>query len=253
MPELQQLVDDLVAANHILYHHGVVDGYGHASIRHPENPERFLIAAAIAPGRVRASDILELDLDGKPIGAAGRPLYSERFIHAEVYRARSDVNAVIHSHSPTVIPFSVTDVPLRPIINQASCLHSGVPVFNSRFVPEATSPLVDSPPVGKALVATLGEHSVVLMRGHGNTIVAPGIREAVSRAIYTERNAQLLLQTLALNRPIEYLDPNEVRTMTSNRQTTTAGPSHGVDRIWQMWLDEIKTQGPPAATRTAAE
>jgi HCOMODA/2-hydroxy-3-carboxy-muconic semialdehyde decarboxylase len=150
------------------------------------------------------------------------------------------VNAVIHSHSPTVIPFSVTDVPLRPIINQAGCLQSGVPVFNSRFVPEATSPLVDNPAVGKALVAKLAEHSVVLMRGHGNTIVAPGIREAVSRAIYTERNAQLLLQTLALNRPIEYLDPDEVRTMTSNRQPSTAGPNHGVDRIWQMWLDEVK-------------
>ena len=118
MPELQQLIDDLVAANHILYHHGVVDGYGHASIRHPEKPDRFLIAAAIAPGRVQASDILELDLDGNTVDGVGRPVYSERFIHAEVYRARSDVNAVIHSHSPTVIPFSVTDVPLRPIINR---------------------------------------------------------------------------------------------------------------------------------------
>ena len=240
MPELHQLIEDLVSADHhILYHHGVVDGYGHASIRHPDNPQRFLIAAAIAPGRVRANDILELDLDGKPVADSGRPLYSERFIHAEVYRARADVHAVIHSHSPTVIPFSVTDVPLRPIINQAGCLQSGVPVFNSIHVPEATSPLVDSPAVGKALVAKLAEHSVVLMRGHGNTIVAPGIREAVSRAIYTERNAQLLLQTLALNRPIEYLDPAEVRNMASQRPQT-AGPSHGVDRIWQMWLDEVK-------------
>jgi HCOMODA/2-hydroxy-3-carboxy-muconic semialdehyde decarboxylase len=236
VPELQQLIDDLVAANHILYHHGVVDGYGHASIRHPEKPERFLIAAAIAPGRVRASDILELDLDGNTVDGVGRPVYSERFIHAEVYRARSDVNAVIHSHSPTVIPFSVTDVPLRPIINQASCLHSGVPVYNSRLVPEATSPLVDSPAVGKALVAKLAEHSVVLMRGHGNTVVAPEIREAVTRAIYTERNAQLLLQTLALNRPIEYLDPTEVQNKNANRQSL---PNHGVDRIWQMWLDEV--------------
>ena len=242
MPELQSLIEDLVAANHILYHHGVVDGYGHASIRHPENPQRFLIAAAIAPGRVRAADILELDLDGNDVAGTGRPLYSERFIHAEVYRARSDVNAVVHSHSPTVIPFSVTDVPLRPIINQAGHLQSGVPVFNSRFVPEATTPLVDNSAVGKALVAKLEDHSVVLMRGHGNTVVAKHVREVVSRAIYTERNAQLLLQTLALNRPIEYLDPNEVRNMAASRVATT-GPSHGVDRIWQMWLDEIKVAG----------
>jgi len=236
LPELQQLIDDLVAANHILYRHGVVDGYGHASIRHPQQPERFLIAAAIAPGRVRASDILELDFDGNPVDAGGRPLYSERFIHAEIYRARVDVNAVIHSHSPTVIPFSVTDVPLRPIINQASCLHSGVPVYNSRLVPEAKGPLVDSPVLGQALVAKLAEHSVVLMRGHGNTVVAPDLREAVARAIYTERNAHLLLQTLALNRPIEYLDPAEVQSKNTNRRNL---PSHGVDRIWQKWLDEV--------------
>jgi len=236
VPELQQLIDDLVAANHILYHHGVVDGYGHASIRHPQKPDHFLIAAAIAPGRVQASDVLELDLDGNTVDGQDRPVYSERFIHAEVYRARADVNAVIHSHSPTVIPFSVTDVPLRPIINQASCLHSGVPVYNSRLVPEATSPLVDTPAVGKALVAKLAEHSVVLMRGHGNTVVAPDIREAVTRAIYTERNALLLLQTLALNRPIEYLDPTEVQHKNAGRQNL---PNHGVDRIWQMWIDEV--------------
>jgi HCOMODA/2-hydroxy-3-carboxy-muconic semialdehyde decarboxylase len=237
VPELQQLIEDLVAANHILYRHEIVDGYGHASIRHPGKPDRFLIAAAIAPGRVRADDILELDLDGNIVSGTKRPVYLERFIHAEVYRARPDVNAVIHSHSPTVIPFGVTDFPLRPIINQASCLQSGVPVYNSRLVPESTNVLVDSPATGRALVAKLAEHSVVLMRGHGNTVVAPDIRDAVARAIYTERNAKLLLQTLALNRPIEYLDPAEVETKNTGRQQS--GPNLGVERLWQMWLDEI--------------
>lgn len=237
MPELQQLIEDLVAANHILYHHEIVDGYGHASIRHPEKRDRFLIAAAIAPGRVRADDVLELDFDGTIVSGTKRPVYLERFIHAEVYRARPDVNAVIHSHSPTVIPFGVTDVPLRPIINQASCLHSGVPVYNSRLVPESTNVLVDSPATGRALATKLAQHSVVLMRGHGNTVVAPDVREAVTRAIYTERNAKLLLQTLALNRPIEYLDPAEVETKNTGRQQS--GPNLGVERLWQMWLDEI--------------
>jgi ribulose-5-phosphate 4-epimerase/fuculose-1-phosphate aldolase len=178
-----------------------------------------------------------LDLDGNIVSGTKRPVYLERFIHAEVYRSRPDVNAVIHSHSPTVIPFGVTDVPLRPIINQASCLQSGVPVYNSRLVPESTNVLVDSPATGRALAAKLGEHSVVLMRGHGNTVVAPDIRDAVARAIYTERNAKLLLQTLALNRPIEYLDPAEVETKNTGRQQS--GPNLGVERLWQMWLDEI--------------
>jgi len=240
MPELRTLLDDLVAANHILYHHGVVDGYGHASFRSPTNPNHFYMAAAVAPGRVRESDIIELDLDGKQVGDGGRPTYSERFIHAEVYRARADVNAVIHSHSPTVIPFSVTDVPLRPIIHTASFLELGVPVFNTRHVPEAKTPLVNSPGIGKALVASLAQNNVVLMRGHGDTVVGPDIRECVSRAIYTEVNARLLLQALSLNRPIEYIDPDEARVMESREVSPGAGSSHGVDRVWQMWIDEVK-------------
>lgn len=242
MPELQPLIDDLVAANHILYRHGVVDGYGHVSVRHPYHQERFLMAAAVSPGRVKASDILELDLDGKQTDGANRPTYSERFIHAEVYRARADVNAVIHSHSPTVIPFSVTDVPLRPIVHTASFLEPGVPVYNSRHVPEATTPLVNSPATGKALVAKLAQNNVVLMRGHGDTVVGPDVREAVSRAIYTEVNARLLLQALSLNRPIEYVDPNEARAMGSREVSPGSGSSHGVDRIWQMWIDEVKRE-----------
>lgn len=240
MPELQTLIDDLVAANHILYHHGIVDGYGHVSIRHPANPDRFLMAAAVSPGRVKASDILELDLDGKQTDGGNRPTYSERFIHAEVYRARKDVNAVIHSHSPTVIPFSVTDVALRPICHTASFLEPGVPVFNTRHVPEATSPLVNNPAVGKALVAKLAEKNVVLMRGHGDTVVGPDVREAVSRAIYTEVNARLLLQALSLGRPIEYVDTDEARVMESRSVNPGSGSGHGVDRVWQMWIDEVK-------------
>jgi ribulose-5-phosphate 4-epimerase/fuculose-1-phosphate aldolase len=240
MPDLQPLIEDLVAGNHILYRQGIVDGFGHASFRNPNNPDHFFIAAAIAPGRVKSSDIVELDLDGNPVKPDDRPQYSERFIHAEVYRARNDVNSVIHTHSPTVIPFGVTDVPLRPIVQTASFLHQGVPVFNSRLVPEAKSPLVSSPVIGRALVKSLGNSNVVLMRGHGNTIVAPDIREAVKRAIYTELNAKLLLQTLSLGRPIEYMDPSEAVTMNSPGFAPTAQKGHGNDRIWQMWHDEVK-------------
>ena len=173
MSDLRILIEDLVAANHILYRHGIVDGYGHASFRHPTNPDCFLMAAAISPGRVREGDIIELDLDGRQVGEEGRPVYSERFIHAEIYRARAEVNAVVHSHSPAVIPFGVTDVPLRPIVHTASFLQAGVPVFNTHHVPEAKSPLVNTPGLGKALVAALAQNTVVLMRGHGTPLSGP--------------------------------------------------------------------------------
>ena len=233
---LDALIEDLVVANHILYHHGVVDGYGHASVRNPENPNTFFMAAAVSPGRVTAGDIIELDFDGAQVARANRPTYSERFIHAEVYRARDDVHAVVHSHSPAVIPFSVTDVPLRPIIHNAPFLLPDVPVFNTHHVPEAKSPLVDSPAIGKALAITLAHSNVVLMRGHGNTVVGPELRETIARAIYTEVNARLLLQTLALGRTIDYLNAEEANEMTRRMDQ---GPSHGVDRVWKMWTDEV--------------
>jgi ribulose-5-phosphate 4-epimerase/fuculose-1-phosphate aldolase len=236
MTDLQTLISDLVVANHILYHHGVVDGYGHASFRSPTHPDRFFMAAAVSPGRVNADDIIELDLDGEQVAKSGRPVYSERFIHAEVYRVRSDVHAMVHSHSPAVIPFSVTDVALKPIIHNAPFLHTGVPVFDTDHVPEAKSPLVNSAPVGKALAAMLADNAVVLMRGHGDTVVGPHLREAVARAIYTEVNARLLLQTLSFGRPVAYLKSGEALEMI---RAMDAGPGHGTDRVWQMWVDEV--------------
>jgi ribulose-5-phosphate 4-epimerase/fuculose-1-phosphate aldolase len=238
MSDFQALLDDLVAANHILYHHGVVDGYGHVSFRSPKNPERLFMAAAVSPGRVTEGDIVELDLDGKLVLGEQRSTYSEKFIHAEVYRARPDVQCVIHSHSPTTIPFGVTGVPLKPIIHNAAFMYTGVPLYESQDVPEATSPLVNSPATGKALAKKLGSHTVVLMRGHGDTVVGDTIRETVSRAIYTERNAQLLLQALSMGKPITYLPDKEAAFMTSPKHASPE-PSHGVDRVWKMWVDEI--------------
>jgi ribulose-5-phosphate 4-epimerase/fuculose-1-phosphate aldolase len=236
MAELATLIDDLVDANHILYHHGVVDGYGHVSFRSPHDPTHFFMAAAVSPGRVTAEDIIELGLSGEQLGQGGRHTYSERFIHAEIYRVREDVHAVIHSHSPANIPFGVTDVPLRPILHNAPFLLPAVPVFDTTDVPAATCPLVNNPEVGRALAEALASNTVVLMRGHGNTVVGPDIRETVSRAIYTEVNARLLLQTLSLGRPVTYLGADEAQEMT---RKMNVGPGHGVDRIWKMWIDEV--------------
>lgn len=237
MSTMQELLDDLVAGNHILYHHGVVDGYGHISFRSLKDPGKFFMAAAVSPGRVKHDDVIELDLDGKIIGE-NRPSYSEKYIHAEVYRARPDVNCVIHSHSPTTIPFGVTGVAFKPIIHNAAFMHGGVPLYDSIEVPEATSPLVNSPATGKALAKKLGQHTVVLMRGHGDTVVGENIRDTVSRAIYTERNAQLLLQALSLGKPITYMPERECENMLENK-VPMREPSHGVDRVWKMWIDEI--------------
>jgi ribulose-5-phosphate 4-epimerase/fuculose-1-phosphate aldolase len=234
--EMKALIDDLVAANRILYRQGVVDGFGHISARHPNRPDRFLMSAAKAPGRVTADDIMEFDLDANPIDGKERPIYSERFIHSEVYKARADVNAVIHSHSPTVIPFSVTQVPLRAVHNTASFLAAGVPVFEMRRAAGMTNNLVTDSARGKALVDTLGDRPVALLRGHGNVVVGPDVRRTVSRAIYTEVNARMQLQAVMLGGPITFIDPEENKQIESGRGTRTTG--HGVDRTWQMWLEE---------------
>ena len=237
----QSLIQDLVAANRILYHQGIVDGYGHVSVRHPARPDHFLISEAKAPGRVTADDIMEFDLDGNAVDRRGHPIYQERFIHSEIYRARADVNAVVHSHSPTVIPFSVTQVPLRPVHNTASFLAVGVPVFEMREVAGMTNNLVTDGARAKALAETLGDRPVALLRGHGNVVVAPNLRRAVARAIYTEVNARMQLQAVTLGGPITFIDPEEAKLSEDNRGTQSAG--QGIDRTWQMWVEEALPGG----------
>jgi HCOMODA/2-hydroxy-3-carboxy-muconic semialdehyde decarboxylase len=234
--ELAALIDDLVVANRILYHQGVLDGFGHVSVRHPTRPDHFLMARAIAPGRVTRDDIMEFDVDANPVERSGRPIYSERFIHSEVYKARSDVSAVVHSHSPTVVPFSVTQVPLRPIITVASFLSPAAPVFEIRASAGMTNLLVNNSARGKALAEVLGPHPVALLRGHGDVVVGPNLRRTVSRAIYTEVNARLLWQATTLGGPITIIAPEEAAQMEAGRDTASEG--HGANRTWDMWKDE---------------
>ena len=232
--ELRAVIDDLVIGNRILYVQDVVDSYGHISARHPHDPERFLMSRARAPGLVTAADIMEFGLDGELTRPDERPVYSERFIHSEVYRARPDVNAVVHSHSPTVVPFSVTQVPLKPI--RAAFFYPEVPVFDTRDAAGWTNLLISNPALGKALAATLGQNSVALMRGHGNVVVATSVRVVVYRAIYTEANAKLLLQAKMLGGPITYLAPEEAALMDKEQRRDR--PGHGHDRTWEMWKQE---------------
>jgi ribulose-5-phosphate 4-epimerase/fuculose-1-phosphate aldolase len=232
--ELNAVIDDMVMGNRILYVQDVVDSYGHISARHPHHPDRFLMSRARAPGLVVASDIMEFGLDGELIRPDARPIYSERFIHSEVYKARPDVNAVVHSHSPTVVPFSVTQVPLRPI--RAAFLYPEVPVFDTRTSAGWTNLLISNNALGQALAQTLGQNSVALLRGHGNVVVAPSVRVVVYRAIYTEANAKLLLQAKMLGGPITYLAAEEAALM--EKEQSRHRPGHGSDRTWEMWKQE---------------
>src|SRR5262249_21882652 len=232
--EFKAVIDDLVTGNRILYHQSVVDGYGHISARDPRNPERFLLSRARAPGLVEPSDIMEFGMDGEPANPDDRIVYSERFIHSEIYLARPDVNSVVHSHSPTVVPFTVTNVPLKPI--RAAFFYPEVPLFDTRDVAGWTDLLISNRKLGAALARKLGKNSVVLLRGHGNAVVGASIRKAVHRAVYTEANAKLLLQAKMLGGPINYLAPEEAALM--ERRSAMDQPAHGSDRIWEFLKSE---------------
>ena len=208
-PVDQALIDDLVAANRILADQGVLDAYGHVSIRHPNNPNRYLISRAMSPADVTAADIMEFDLDSNPVDRRGRSMFLERFIHGEIYKARPDVMAVIHSHSPGVIPFGITTVPLRPVFHTASFLWVGVPVYEMRDAGGMTNMLVGNGDLAKALAATLGDKPVALIRGHGDVVVGPTVKRATIRAVYTEVNARLQATALGLGGPINYISPEE--------------------------------------------
>jgi len=223
-----QLIVDLVAANHILAHNGVLDSFGHVSVRDPRNPHRYLQMQAIAPRDVTGADLITFDLDSNALNARGRPVYRERFIHGEIYKVRADVNAVVHSHSPGVIPFGVTEQPLRAIFHNGHFLGDGAPVWEIRkAVGEKNGMLVNTAALGQSLAQTLGGGSVVLMRGHGDAVAGPDLKTAVFRAIYTEVNARLQMQAIALGGPINYLNKYE------------QAKSQNVDRPWDTWRKQV--------------
>jgi ribulose-5-phosphate 4-epimerase/fuculose-1-phosphate aldolase len=226
------VVDDLVAAYRTLANLNVLDAFGHVSVRDPRNPNRYLMSRSIAPEAVTAADILVLDLDSQIVDSKdeGTLLYRERFIHGEIYKVRPDVNALVHSHSPTVVPFRVTRAKLRPILHNAGFLGYGAPLFEIRkCAGNATDLLVETPALGKALARSLGKNAaVVLMRGHGDSVVGPTLRDAVFRAYYTEVNARLQLQAITIGGPINFLTKEEAITSSEAMLRAAARP-------WALW------------------
>ena len=224
----KQLVEDLVAASRILAQHEVLDAYGHVSARSDKRPEHFIMSRSRAPALVTPADLVQWNADSEPATRDKRKGFIERYIHGEIYRARPEVMAIVHSHSPSVIPFGVTRSKLRPVYHMGSFLWSGTPVWDIRKVREENDLLVRDRPLGEALAGALGKCNCVLMRGHGMTVVGESVPEAVFRAIYTEMNARLQLQATQLEGPIEFLSDEEGRRSTAANRGT-------LERPWELW------------------
>jgi ribulose-5-phosphate 4-epimerase/fuculose-1-phosphate aldolase len=227
-PADPQLIEDLVAANRILADQGVLDGWGHVSVRHPRDPNRYLLSRSRAPELVSADDIMEFDLGSNAIDQRGRPLYTERFIHGEIYKTRPDVMAVVHTHAPALIPFGITKVPLKPVYHRSAFVSAGIPVFEIRERAGMTDMLIRDQALGRALAEALGNHPAALMRGHGAVIVAPSIQRVVGRSIFLLLNATLQMQAAALGGPVTYLDPEEAGKIEARE-------GYGLGRAWEAW------------------
>ena len=229
-----QLVDDLVVGNRILANENVLDGLGHISVRHNQNPNRFLLARDVAPALVAAADLIEYDLDGNPVSDK-RQGYQERYIHAAIFKARPDVQSIVHAHTPSVLVFADSNIPLRPVYHMAAFLAGGVPNYEIRKVQGSTGMLVNNNTLGAALAQTLGDKAVALMRGHGVVIVGPTIPEAVSRSIFLDVNARVQIQAMSLGGTVSFLGPQDVAppAPTAGQQTAPGGGVY--PRSWPAW------------------
>lgn len=225
-------IADLVAANRILASHQVFDAYGHVSMRSEANPRHYFMARSLAAELVTAADILEYDPDSNPIGGKAPAVFLERFIHGEIYRARPDVKAVVHCHTPSLIPFGVTEVPLRPMFGLAGFLAEGVPVFEIRKGFGATDLLVRDAARGAALARTLGNKPVALMRGHGAVVVGSSLPIVVGRCVYLDMNARVQQRAIAMGGKVTYLTPEEGRQSVADDYR----------RAWELWRREAMSK-----------
>ncbi len=235
MSSLDSLIQDLVIANRILAKEDVVDAYGHVSIRHPDNPNRFLIARSLAPDLVGPEDIVELGLDGQPVGDESRTLYLERFIHAAIFAARPDIMAVVHAHAEDTLPFSIAAATkLRPVIHSGSFIGTEVPVWDIADSFGDTNLLVTNIEQGRDLAKCLGGNSVALMRGHGFASAARSLIEVVRLSVYLPRNARALMRAKQLGGEIKYLSQGEIDAR--NRGYRPYSPETW--RTWEYWANK---------------
>ena len=233
---VQAAIRDLVVANRILGNEGVVDAFGHISIRHPENAGRYFLACSRSPGLVTEDDIVEFDLDSNRLDGTSRAIYAERFIHGCLYKARPDVMSVCHSHAHAVVPFTVTNTPIEPIWVMASGSGSDIPNWDIRdeFPNEGTM-LVVNDATGRSLAKTLGAGRVCLLRGHGAVIATSELKATVMVSIGLMCNAAMLIQAHTLSQgrgdaAVKHLSPAEIEATSK----ILLGPL-GLDRAWEYW------------------
>ena len=224
------LIEDLVVSYRTLAEEGVIDAYGHVSVRSESNPKRYLMARQIAPELVTEDDIVEFDLDSNPVDPRGRKFYNERYIHGEIFKARPEVMAVVHNHAPAVVPFSCTSrTSLKPIFHMSAFIGLGVPNWDIREAQKGSDMLVRTPHLGQSLAKKLGKHPAVLMRGHGSTTVGESLQRAVGRSVYLEMNARMQFQAMMIAGPkgkVNYMDAKEVAANVSWQN---------YDRSWNLW------------------
>jgi ribulose-5-phosphate 4-epimerase/fuculose-1-phosphate aldolase len=229
--EVQQ-AREIALANRILAGKDIVDGFGHVAARSADRPDHFLLARNMAPALVTPTDVLLFDLDGNCVSAPDARVYLERFIHGEIFRVRGDVQAVVHAHAVSVLPFAVVpDVPIRPIYHMSGFIGEGLPVFEIRACRHDSDMLIRDAALGVALAQTLGQASGVLMRGHGFTIVGESVQQAVYRAVYLDLNARVQAAAMALGDPV-YLNPAEAKAA----EATIHGQIH---RPWELWARDV--------------
>jgi ribulose-5-phosphate 4-epimerase/fuculose-1-phosphate aldolase len=230
-PLADELVEDLLLGNKILFKYGIVDAFGHISVRHDSDPEKYVMSRHLAPGLVTEKDLITYDLDSVPIVPTKHRLYSERYIHGEIYKSRPDVTSVVHCHAPSLIPFGITKAELEPVYHMSAFLGLGVPKFEIREKAGMTDMLIRTAPIGKALAEKLGDKPMVLMRGHGATMVGKTIKHAVYRAVYAAQNAQIQSEALRLGEPT-YLAQEEAANYEQYIDEV-------IHRPWNMWIREV--------------
>ena len=236
--------EELVTANRILAREGVVDAFGHVSVRHPDRPDHYVLSRARAPECIDLDDLMEFAPDGAPVDPRGRKPYAERFIHGAIYEARAEVRAVVHNHSPAVVPFSVTPVQLSPVMHMCAGIGTHVPTWDSRTRFGDTNLLVTTMEMARDLAQRLGSRPVALMRGHGCVVAGGSLREVVFNSIYLQLNAELQLKARMLGETM-FLSEGEVAAVMKTRSSFT------YERAWEGWCrragrpyDERPMEGP---------
>jgi HCOMODA/2-hydroxy-3-carboxy-muconic semialdehyde decarboxylase len=229
MSTLAELIEDLVTANRILATQGIVDSFGHVSIRHPDNPKRYLLSRSRAPERVETGDIMEFTLEGDPVDAKGRKPYLERFIHGAAYEMRPDVMSCIHNHSPGVIPYGITGRKMKPVMHMCATIGHEVPIWDQHKKFGDTDLLVTSMAMGRDLCKTLGKGRTSLMRGHGAVVVGAELRATVYTAVYLELNAKLQMQAEAMSKKVKFLTKGETQKVAATTSMSN------INRAWENW------------------